>query len=249
MEFIVNGVELREANYIEFCDFLAKNGSEKKAEFDAKIIKTAMKIYGLTAKQIAELTKYLLNCDSKLFDYPSDKIYEITLLQGLVVVKNKNTALSEKLIEIKNWAKNIDNWAHVDCVLSKVYCPKKDRNELFSFAFRHEKEKDEFRARCVIITLFSFMSDEYIAEIFKLFDGLEYGRYYVDMAVAWFCATALIRYKNETLLFLENSEKINDFTYIKSLQKARESYRISAEDKAYYKTLIAEKRKKKRICF
>lgn len=245
MEFVINGVELKDANYVEFCDFLAKNGSEKKAEFDAKIIKTAMKIYGLTAKQIAELSKYLLSCENKVLDYPSEKVYEITLLQGLVIVKNKNTALSEKIPAIKSWAKNIDNWSHVDGVLSKIYCPKKDRNELFSFALRQAKEKNEFEARCGIIILFSFISDEYIADIFKMFDEIEYGRYYVDMAVAWFCATALIDYKNETLLFLDNSEKINDFTYIKSLQKARESYRISDEDKAYYKTLISEKRKKK----
>lgn len=245
MEFIINGVELKDANYVEFCDFLAKNGSEKKAEFDAKIIKTAMKIYGFTTKQIAELTKYLLACENRILEYPSDKVYEITLLQGLVIVKNKNTSLSEKITAIKGWAKNIDNWSHVDCVLSKVYCRKKDINELFSFALRQAKEKNEFEARCGIIILFSFISDEYIADIFKLFDEIEYGRYYVDMAVAWFCATALIRYKNETLVFLDNSEKINDFTYVKSLQKARESYRISDEDKAYYKTLISEKRKKK----
>lgn len=245
MEFIINGVELKDANYVEFCDFLAKNGSAKKSEFDAKIIKSAMKIYGLTAKQIAELTKYLLACENRVLEYPSDKVYEVTLLQGLVIVKNKNTALSEKITAIKSWAKNVDNWSHIDCVLSKVYCPKKDRNELFSFALRQAKEKNEFEARCGIIILFSFISDEYIADIFRLFDEIEYGRYYVDMAVAWFCATALIRYKNETLLFLDNSEKINDFTYIKSLQKARESYRISDADKAYYKTLISEKRKKK----
>ncbi len=245
MEFIINDVELKDANYVEFCDFLAKNGSEKKAEFDAKIIKTAMKIYGLTAKQIAELTKYLLACENKVLDYPSEKVYEITLLQGLVIAKNKDTALSEKIAAIKSWAKNIDDWAHADGVTSKIYCPKNGRKELFSFALRQAKEKNEFEARCGIIILFSFISDEYIADIFKLFDEIEYGRYYVDMAVAWFCATALIRYKNETLFFLDNSEKINDFTYIKSLQKARESYRIPDEDKAYYKTLISDRSRKK----
>lgn len=245
MEFIENGIELKDADYVEFCDFLAKNGNIKKAEFDEKIIKTAMKIYGFTAKQIAELSKYLLSCENKVLDYPSDKIYEITLLQGLIIVKNKNTALSEKITAIKSWAKNIDNWSHADCVMSKIYCAENDRKELFSFALRQSKEKNEFEARCGIIILFSFMSDEYMADIFKLFDEIEYGRYYVDMAVAWFVATALTSYKNKTLLFLDNSEKINDFTYIKSLQKARESYRIPKEDKAYYKTLIFEKRKKK----
>ena len=56
------------------------------------------------------------------------------------------------------------------------------------------------------------------------------------MAVAWLLSVALVSYYEKTLNYLKQS-KLDTFTYHKALQKARESYRITKEQKEYLKTL------------
>ena len=52
------------------------------------------------------------------------------------------------------------------------------------------------------------------------------------MAIAWAISICLIKYYDKTIKYLKSKEcKLDNFTYNKSLQKARESYRISKEQK------------------
>ena len=56
------------------------------------------------------------------------------------------------------------------------------------------------------------------------------------MGISWLISISLIKYKDKTLKYLKKC-KLNDFTYNKALQKARESLRVSKEDKDYYQSL------------
>lgn len=60
--------------------------------------------------------------------------------------------------------------------------------------------------------------------------------YYVRMMVAWFFATALAKQYSDAVVFLEE-KKLPKWTHNKTIQKAMESFRISAEQKQYLKTL------------
>ena len=60
--------------------------------------------------------------------------------------------------------------------------------------------------------------------------------YYVKMMQAWYFATALAKHYDNALEVLR-SGCLDDFTHNKTIQKARESYRISESQKAYLKTL------------
>ena len=50
------------------------------------------------------------------------------------------------------------------------------------------------------------------------------------MAVAWLLSICFVKFYDETLAFMKTAE-LDDFTYNKALQKARESLRISKEEK------------------
>lgn len=246
MNFTYKGTEIAKLNFEDFCAFLSENGNYKKAEFDKKIIKTQMKIFGFTAREIEDFYKYFSKTENNILTYPSDYSYEITLLQGLLIVKNKASTLVEKRAEFLNWLSNVDNWAHCDMVCTKFRCLKSEKRDLFEFAKELALRDEEFFARSGVVMLMGFVSEN-AEEVFSVLDRVKYGRYYVDMAVAWLCATALITRKNETLDFLNKSDKINEFTYVKSLRKACESYRIPDADKVEYKRLIAERKKANRI--
>ena len=78
-----------------------------------------------------------------------------------------------------------------------------------------EDFKEEYLLRCA-----SIISDEY----------------YVNMMIAWYFATALTKQFDETLPYLE-TPRMDIWTHNKAIQKARESYRVTPEQKAYLNTL------------
>jgi 3-methyladenine DNA glycosylase AlkD len=62
------------------------------------------------------------------------------------------------------------------------------------------------------------------------------GEYYVRMMQAWYFATALAKQWEAVLPFLEE-RRLEPWTHNRTIQKARESARISEERKAYLQTL------------
>lgn len=245
MDDFFSGKKLEELDLDGFLGFLDGISSEEKAKFDKKIIKTDLKIYGITAKQLTAIYKYFhKNGYKNVLSFPNETCYEISILKARLVLNDRSLDFCDKARILSDWILVADSWAHTDCVFSG-YVPKPGEKEvLLSFAKSLVTRNKEFEIRFgVIILLNYFLSAEYVGRTFDILKGIEYGRYYyVDMAVAWLCATALIDFEEETLAFL-SEPIINDFTYKKSLQKARESYRIPAEKKIYYKSLSAKNRR------
>jgi hypothetical protein len=60
--------------------------------------------------------------------------------------------------------------------------------------------------------------------------------YYINMEIAWYMATALAKQWNATIPYLENNI-MDKWVHNRTIQKARESYRITDEQKEYLKTL------------
>ena len=65
---------------------------------------------------------------------------------------------------------------------------------------------------------------------------ITHNHYYVRMMVAWFFATALAKQYEATLPYIEQ-HRLPAWTHQKTIQKAIESFRITAEQKAYLRQL------------
>ena len=61
-------------------------------------------------------------------------------------------------------------------------------------------------------------------------------RFGMEMLIAWFYATALAKQWDATIGYIED-QRLDTWTHNKTIQKARESYRITPEQKEYLKTL------------
>ena len=59
--------------------------------------------------------------------------------------------------------------------------------------------------------------------------------YYIKMMIAWYFATALAKQYNSIIPFLEE-QKLDVWTHNKTIQKARESFRVTDEQKEYLRT-------------
>ncbi|MCR5355051.1 MAG: DNA alkylation repair protein, partial [Lachnospiraceae bacterium] len=60
--------------------------------------------------------------------------------------------------------------------------------------------------------------------------------YYVNMMRAWYFATALAKQWDATIPIIEN-RILDPWTHNKTIQKARESFRVSSEQKKYLQGL------------
>ena len=87
-----------------------------------------------------------------------------------------------------------------------------------------------------------FLGDAFAPEQLTWVAAIERPEYFINMARAWYFSYALIKQPEATLpLFEQRSAQgepmLDPWTHNKSLQKARESRRMSPEQKAYLQSL------------
>ena len=81
-----------------------------------------------------------------------------------------------------------------------------------------------------------FLNEDFKEEYLEIPALVSSSEYYVKMMVAWFFATALAKQWDATIPYLETN-RLEPWTHNKTIQKARESYRITSEQKEYLKGL------------
>ena len=86
-----------------------------------------------------------------------------------------------------------------------------------------------------------FLDEDFRPEYLKMPASVRSGKYYVNMMIAWFFATALAKQWDAAIPYLEK-QVLDLWTHNKTIQKARESFRITQEQKEYLKTLKVGKR-------
>lgn len=70
----------------------------------------------------------------------------------------------------------------------------------------------------------------YIEQVLEILNHTSHEGYYVKMAVAWAVSVCYVKFPIQTKRLLLANE-MDDFTHNKAIQKIRESYRVSREEK------------------
>lgn len=81
-----------------------------------------------------------------------------------------------------------------------------------------------------------FLNEKFSQEYLEWASKIRTEEYYVNMMTAWLFAEALIKQWDTAIKFLQE-QKLDTWTHNKTIQKARESFRITTEQKEYLKTL------------
>lgn len=208
-----------------------------------KLAKELIKQYGLSRKISED------SLDLFLSDLPH-KYFEENQLHAFILSEMKDF---EQVIElVEEFLPFVDNWATCDQMSIKIF--KKHKQELLLYLKRwiergrsdvrspqeekqKEKQKQTYTIRFGIVTLMNlYLDDDFKPDYLKRIVEIDSEEYYVNMARAWFFATALAKQYDATLPFFEE-RKLDKWTHNKSIQKAIESYRVSKEQKDYLKTL------------
>ena len=215
---------------------LIKNAEEKVAEFNNKlnpnnkqeILGIRIPILRKIAKEIAknEWKEYLKEAELE------EKIYmEETLLQGLIIGYCK-IDMDERLKLIKQFVPKINNWLINDTFCSTIKIKKQDLEKVWQFIVPYLESENEFEVRfAIIMMLDNFIIDDYVDKVICKLDKVNNEGYYAKMAVAWTMAEIGIKYNEKAIFYLKGKHNLDKFTYNKTLQKMRESFRVSKKQK------------------
>lgn len=102
---------------------------------------------------------------------------------------------------------------------------------------QYRSSQEEYALRFMLVMFLDhFILPEYLERVFDLLDEIKSDKYYVEMAKAWLVAELFAKFRNETLGYLQR-DQLSVFAHNKAIQKARESRRISDDDKQLLSSL------------
>ncbi|MDU5978323.1 MAG: DNA alkylation repair protein, partial [Finegoldia magna] len=129
----------------------------------------------------------------------------------------------------------VDNWAVCDCISPKIFT--KNTDKLIEKIKLWAQSSHTYTVRVAICLLMKyFLDDEFKVEYLNIAAQIKSEEYYVNMMIAWFFATALAKQWDDVIFVLEDN-LLEDWTHNKTIQKSRESFRITPEQKQYLKSL------------
>lgn len=206
---------------------------EKYAEFQRKLIPniSQSKIMGVKTNQLKDIAKSIIK-EGKAPQYISKvpyRYFEEMQICAFIIVMEKN--FDRCIKQVEKFLPYIDNWATCDQLLPKTFAKNKDR--LLIHIKNWIKSEHIYTRRFAVCMLMKhFLDKDFAEEHIALVLTAQSGEYYIDMGIAWYMATALAKQWDSAVKHMEK-DKITEFVFKKSIQKAKESRRVSEEHKKY----------------
>ena len=206
-------------------------------EFHIKLIPTVdpEAIIGVRTPALRSLAKELgkrPEIDEFLNDLPH-KYFEENQLHAFIISGIKD--YERCMEEVENFLPCIDNWATCDQMSPKVF--KKNREDLLVHINKWIASRATYSVRYGVVMLMThYLEEDFDSAYPNLVADIQSEEYYINMARAWYFATALAKQYDVVLPFIEG-QRLDEWTHNKAIQKSIESYRITPEQKAYLRTL------------
>jgi len=218
-------------DYFAFKKLLFDSADNKNMEFAKKVFNTSYKIVGLmtpTLKRIIQ--EHYKDEDLNLSDFELGEYQEIDIAYLAIALKRAKT-YKEQMEFLKNNLYFVKGWAVTD-VLNQ-YLKKATFAEFFPFFEHFAKCKNTYEVRFAYIGMLKHYDSQ---DIEKIVPFLRYNEeYMVMMAEAWLLATIAIKNSDFVYDLLKNMDDV--VLKKKTISKMNDSFRISKEDKARFKTL------------
>ena len=224
-------------NRAEIAAELFRLQDKKYAAFQAKLIPTveAERIIGVRTPELRRFAKELFgdgDTEAFLRSLPH-RYFEEDQLHAFVISLERD--FDKCIAEVEAFLPFVDNWATCDQLSPKAF--KKESEKLLPHICTWIKSDRVYTVRFAIGMLMQhFLDEKFDPQYADMVAAVRSDEYYVNMMIAWYFATALAKQYAAILPYLEG-RRLADWTHNKAIQKSVESYRITAEQKAYLKTL------------
>ncbi|MBR3767256.1 MAG: DNA alkylation repair protein [Clostridia bacterium] len=206
-------------------------------EFHSRLIPNieSERIIGVRIPELRNLAKRFIKegrAEAFIKDLPHI-FYEENNLHAFILEQIKDYDLL--ISELERFLPYIDNWATCDSLRPKVF--QRNTERLLSEAEKWMNSSHEYTVRFGIEVLMIYYLDEHFSEEYPLkVAEIKSDKYYINMMIAWYFATALAKQWNAIIPYIEQNS-LSQWVHNKTIQKAIESYRITPEQKKYLKTL------------
>ena len=190
---------------------------------------------GVRVPMVRKLAKELIKANeyADFLQQLPHKFYDENMLHGLLVSEIKD--YDRCIAEVDKFLPYVDNWAVCDIMSPKVF--KKNKEALLTKIVEWSGSEHLYTSRFGMEMLMShYLDDDFKPEYLDIPASVHSEEYYLKMMIAWFFATALAKQWDATIPYIENN-KLDTWVHNKTIQKARESYRITDAQKEYLKTL------------
>lgn len=210
---------------------------EKYGDFQCKLtpVIDRDRIIGVRVPILRKLAKSYISddeCEEFLNRLPH-RYYDENMLHGILISEIKD--FDRCVEELEKFLPFVDNWAVCDTTAPKVF--RRNREKLMKYIEKWSSSKEAYTCRFAIEMLMThFLDDDFRDAYLEIPAEIISEEYYVNMMVAWFFATALAKQWDKTISYIEEN-RLGQWVHNKTIQKARESYRITEEQKEYLKSL------------
>ena len=208
---------------------------EKYREFQVKLIPNIDKatIIGVRTPELRAYAKKIKDCSEDFLSELPHKYYDENNLHAFLISEIKDY---EKCIaELEKFLPYVDNWATCDMMSPK--CFKKNKERLLTKIHEWLGSDRVYTVRFGIEMLMThFLDEDFDKKHLSAVAKIKSEEYYINMIIAWYFATALAKQWDSAVKYIENGS-LSVWVHNKTIQKARESYRITAEQKEYLNSL------------
>lgn len=218
--------------YDELLRELTGAAEEDFIAFQKKILCTQKNIIGVRTPILRKIAKKYRGRYAEFKHFP-DESYEVCFLKLCLA---ETLPFAELLSELDYLISVMDCWALTDTFKPKAIA--KNKEAYLSVIRKQMSDGREFFERFALVTLlWCYREKEDLPLVFECASSADNEKYYyVHTASAWLIAETLVRYFDAGVAFLKEG-RLPIQTHNKAIQKARESYRITAEQKEYLKNL------------
>ena len=209
----------------------------KYRDMQIKIIPTVEpeSVIGVRTPELKSIAKDILkdgNYKGFLEELPH-RYFEENQLHAFIISGIKD--LNECMEDLETFLPYVDNWATCDQMSPKIF--KKHKDVLLTHIKEWIDSEKTYTVRFGVGMLMEhFLDDDFDPVYPEMVAKLRSEKYYVNMMIAWYFATALAKQYELVLPYLED-KRLDEWVHNKAIQKSIESYRITDEQKAYLRTL------------
>ncbi len=223
---------------------LAYAADDAYRKFQCGLIPTVSpdRVLGVRMPCLRSLAADLMKCDPDgaaefLSDLPH-RFYDEDNLHGCLISLMKDFSSAAEALD--SFLPFVDNWATCDMINPKAF--KKRPPELLPRVRRWISSGRVYTVRFGICVLMRHYLDEgFSPDLPELVRTAEPDEYYVNMAKAWYFATALVKQRDAAMPYLKE-RKLSPWVHNKTIQKAVESFRIDEKEKSLLSSMRMSQR-------
>lgn len=220
-------------------EILYKHQDKKYGDFIQKLIPTIPRdaFIGIRSPEYKKIMKEIENEAaseiSTFMEQLPHQFHEENVLHITLICKMKD--YDECINALEKFLPYINNWAISDVINAKPL--EKNKDKLITTIEKWINDDKPYTKRVAMILLKKYyLDDAFKSEYLDWAAKIRSEEYYVNMMTAWYFAEALYKQWQTAIKYLEQN-KLDKWTHNKAIQKAKESFKITEQQKEYLVSL------------